>query len=93
MSMWTGLIGAPVYAAGTSGTVTLPVGASIISIRAHSTAGGTVTIFGGDAIPIVATFDLDLQFNHRLWVLKSGAQTVVFTTTTSYFIEYVKSGF
>ena len=47
-------------AAGASGTVTLPEGAIITLIRAHSTAGGTCTIFGGDSIPIVATFDLHL---------------------------------
>ena len=90
--MWRELVGTWGYEAGTSGDVTLPNGAIITQIYARSTAGGSVTIFGGDAIPIVAATDLKLQFNHALCVARTGALTVSFTTTTSFYIEYVKAG-
>lgn len=79
------------YAAGTSGTVTLPQGAVVLQIAAHSTGGGSVVIFGGDSIPIVATFDFTRHpVEPSLMVSKSGSgkNTIVFTTTTSYYVEY-----
>lgn len=90
-SSWQGLIGGPVYKAGANGTVTLPVGATLVRVWCRSTAGGTLTIFGGDSIPIVANaapFDLDLK--HALFVAGTGtAGQLVFTTTDSYFVHYV----
>ena len=86
-------IGKQLYAAGASGTVTLPEGAIITLIRSHSTAGGTCTIFGGDSIPIVATFDLHLPKMHPYCVATAAAKTVVFATTNSYYVEYIIPGF
>lgn len=78
------------YAAGTAGTVTLPVGAYITHIYARSTAGGSIVIFGGNTIPIVAATDFYRDpVEHSLMVAKTGANTIVFTTTTSYYVEYV----
>lgn len=78
------------YAAGASGTVTLPEGAVVLQIVAYSTAGGTIAIFGGTAIPVIAT----TQFSRHpvepsLMVAKQSANTIVFTTTTSYYVEYL----
>lgn len=78
------------YAAGASGTVTLPEGAVVVQIYARSTAGGSVAIFGGTAIPIVATTDFYRHpAGHALMISKDGADAIVFTTTTSYYVEYL----
>ncbi len=79
------------YAAGASGTVTLPEGAVVVQIYARSTAGGTVAIFGGTAIPIVAATDFYRHpAGHSLMVSKkTPSNTIVFTTTTSYYVEYL----
>ena len=90
--MWRELIGSRVYKAGTNGTVSLPAGAFITRIWAHSTAGGTVTIFGGDAAPVIANNNWEYQAFHDQLVARTGALDVVFTNTDSYFIEYFKSG-
>lgn len=89
-SSWQSLIGFPVYKAGSAGTVTLPVGAVLIRVWCHSTAGGTCTIFGGDSIPIVANVSpFEVDFKHALFIATAAAPTVVFTTTDSYFVHYV----
>lgn len=91
--MWRELVGTWAYAAGASGTVTIPKGAMIVQIVAIDTAGGgTVVIFGGTAIPITPAVPLVLRFNHDLCNSKNSAQDIVFTGTDSYFIEYVKAG-
>lgn len=79
------------YAAGTSGTVTLPEGATVLQIAAHSTAGGTVVIFGGATITITATFDFVRHpVEPSMMVARTGsADEIVFTGTTSYYVEYV----
>ena len=86
-----------VYKAGASGTVTLPKGARLVSIVVHSTAGGTVTIFGGDSIPVVAAVaPMHLPILGETAVAPSssasGAQDIVFETTDSYFVEYIQVG-
>lgn len=91
MGMWKELVGSWTYAAGTSGTVTLPEGAILLAVRARSTAGGTVKIFGGADIPVVATAEFDREFNHSLAQAPSVDKTLVFTTTTSYYVEYLKA--
>ena len=79
------------YKAGASGTVTVPAGARILQIVAHSTGAASVAIFGGDAIPIITgAGPTRIVFDHELVVSKTGATDVVFTGTDSYFIEYVK---
>ena len=90
--MWRELNGHYAYAAGASGTVTLPEGAAVIQILAYSVAGGTVTIFGGTAIPVVANSGFVLAYNHTLNVAPSSNKTIVFTATDSYFVEYVGPG-
>jgi len=91
--MWRELVGTHFYDAGSSGSVVLPAGASILQIIAVDTSGGgSVTIFGGAAIPLTPAVPLNLRFNHTLLVARTGALTVVFTGTDSYFIEYVKAG-
>jgi hypothetical protein len=75
------------YAAGASGTVTIPAGSFILQIVAHSAAAGTVAIFGGTAIP-VGSNGIALRFMHDL-VVPGGTATVVFVGTDSYFVEYV----
>lgn len=90
--MWNELNGGIHYAAGAAGTVTVPVGARVTQIRAVDTGGGgTVVIFGGDAIPLTAAVPLALQFNHALMVSKTGAglNTIVFTGTDQHYVEYV----
>ncbi len=94
------------YQAGTSGTVTVPAGCVVTCIRAQSSlAGGTVAIFGGTAIPLVGaaapdTKSLDLVFspiqdpsrpNDVIAPLSTvGATDIVFTSTVSYFVGYVR---
>lgn len=93
MSSWQSLVGIPAYRAGVSGTVTLPIGATLVRVWCRSAAGGTVTLFGGAAIPIIANappFDLDLK--HALFVAGPGAAgQLVFTGTDSHFCHYVAS--
>jgi hypothetical protein len=84
------------YAAGASGTVTLPVGATLKQIIVHSTAGGTVAIFGGTAIPVVAGTGFAIRFGHDVAVSSEtpgGGTTIVFTGTDSYFVESIGPGF
>jgi hypothetical protein len=83
------------YAAGTSGTVTLPAGSILLSIRCEShSATGTVAIFGGTAIPVdgatggAAHIIGQWYFGHGN-AAASGTYTVVFVNTASYFVEYL----
>ena len=68
MSPWN-LIGTPGYAAGVSGTVTLPADAMVLQIISHSSAaGGSFSIFGGPAIPVVnGAPSMIIDFKHRLY--------------------------
>ena len=89
------LIGTPGYAAGVSGTVTLPNDAMVLQIITHaSAAGGSFAIFGNAAIPIVnGAPSLILSFGHRLYSASGtgpGAQ-VVFTNTDQYFVHWVRA--
>lgn len=83
------------YAAGTSGTATIPLGASIISVRAQSqAANGTLTIFGGTAIPVVGVAALvpgvlDLEFRPGDVMTKTGSQDLVFANTVSFLVAYL----
>jgi len=89
------LIGTPGYAAGVSGTVTLPNDAMILQIICHSSAaGGSFAIFGNAAIPVVnGAPSLILSFGHRLYSSSgSGAAAqVVFTNTDQYLVHYVRA--
>lgn len=85
------------YQAGISGTVTIPRGATVKAIYAHSTAGGTITIFGGPSITVVAATGLALRFVHDNLVASATqgntSNTIVFTGTDSYYVEYLGSGY
>lgn len=72
------------YNAGVSGTVTLAGSKRVRSITAISTAGGTVTIDGGDSIPIPANFAFNLPIDAQIT-----DAVIVFTGTDSYFVDYV----
>lgn len=94
------------YAAGASGTVTVPAGCVLTHIRAQSQSGaGTVSIFGGTAIPVVGaaapdTQELVIEFptasdpNRPGEILGpqsvAGATDIVFTSTVSYFVGYLR---
>ncbi len=83
------------YTAGTAGTATIPLGATIIAVRAQSqAAGATMTMLGGDATPIVGVAAiepacLDLRFNPGEVMSKTGANTIVFATTVSFFVAWL----
>lgn len=86
------------YAAGASGTVTLPAGAVVLSIRAESyAANGSVAIFGGTAIPIDGATPASghafamLYFPSQQCVAQGSgtALQIVFANTVSYFVEYL----
>ncbi len=89
--MWRDLKGSWAYKTGTAATVSMLEGETIISIIAYSAAGGTVAIFGGGNIPIAADKFFAINFNHTLCVCGSGNKDIVFTTTTMYFVEYLKA--
>jgi len=82
-------------AAGASGTVTLPSGASIVLIVAHSTAGGTLQILGGVTVPVIAGANqLVIQNYHPLHQANAGsaAKTIVFTGTDSFYVQWATPG-
>ena len=93
--MWRELNGNPQYEAGVSGTVTLPVGAVILQVHAHSSGAATVSIFGGSDIPI-PTSGWGWQIQHLMWVSgskgnpSSGSKDIVFTGTDAYFVEWMR---
>lgn len=91
--MYKTSLGKWAYAAGASGTVTLPKGAKLLSVYAVDTGGGgTVVIFGGDAIPLTAAVPLNIAFRHQMAAAPSGTPTIVFTGTDSYYVEYAGPG-
>lgn len=88
------LAGKWVYKAGTVGTVTVPIGAAILQLRAHASGAATVSIFGGDAVPIISGESaFILRFSHLLATSSNASQAIVFTGTDSYLVEYVQVGF
>lgn len=91
--MWSELNGNPHYAAGAAGTVTLPKGAKLLQVHAHSAGAATVSIFGGDSLPIPTT-GWGWQIQHTMWIAGSAGNPVaqscdiVFSGTDAYFVEY-----
>lgn len=96
--MWRELVGTMGYLAGSAGTATVPKGASVLRIVVVGGAGaGSFTLFGGASIPVPAGVAMTFAFNHTNWQSQNdsavaGSQDVVFTSTGSYFVEYVKAG-
>jgi len=88
--VWSELRGKWAYQAGAAGTATLPKGAQVLQIIVEGGAGGTVTIFGGTAIPCVSGTPKAFRFNHLECASKAGTQDIVFTNTVSYYVEYVE---
>lgn len=93
--MYREISGTWAYAAGSSGTVTIPSSAVILAVWAWASTGSpTVSIFGGSSIPIPANSQpMVLRFLHDL-VKTSGASTnaeIVFTGTAGYFVEYFET--
>lgn len=85
-----------IYYAGASGTVTLPAGATVKQIVVHASGAGTMTIFGGPSIPLIAATSTALRFVHDSCVSKETAPNsadIVLTGTDSYYIETIGSGF
>lgn len=78
------LVGAWDYRAGASGTVSVPAGGRVVGIAAHSTAGGSFTINGGNSVPVPANVGVAVVPNAQLV-----APTLVFTGTDSWFVEFV----
>jgi len=78
-------IGTWAYVAGGSGTATVPAGGRVLTISAITDAGidGSVEIDGGDTIPLNSA---GINLNPKGNLV---APTVVFSSTNSYFIEYV----
>ena len=95
MSAWHGLRGQPGYTGITSGTVTLPTSAVLIRVWCRSATGGTLTIFGGQSIPIIANAaPFEVDFKHALFAASgSGASAqLIFTNTDSAFAHWVRTG-
>lgn len=72
------------YVAGVSGTVVIAAGRRVLGIAAYSSAGGTLTINGGDSVVIPAASAIGISPKGNLV-----APTLIFTGTTSYFVESV----
>lgn len=85
------------YFAGASGTVTIPAGATVKQIVAHSTAGGSITIFAGASFPVIAGTGVALRMVHDNCVSAetetTGSQAIVFTGTDSYYVETIGPGY
>lgn len=81
-----GDVGAWSYRAGSSGSVNVPAGARVIGVAAIATsAGASMSIGGGDAVPIPQNFGPDLTPKGNL----VGPVTITFTGTASYIVEWV----
>jgi hypothetical protein len=94
--MWNEIVGDVRRAAGASGTVTLPKGAHVIAITAHCTSAGTLAMWDGITtggtvtIPIPASSWFVYDPKHLSTTVNAATNySLVFTTTDSYFVEYV----
>jgi hypothetical protein len=92
--MWNELPGPVNRVAGVSGTVTIPPGAKVTQIHAAGgSGGGTVQIFNdAAAITLLAGAWWGVQFQHLETVAITGQNTIVFTGTASYWVEYTLAG-
>jgi hypothetical protein len=81
--------------AGTAGTETFSSGASILQIIVVGASGATVQVPNGNdnfaTIPVPANTTWILQEHHAQRVMgpQQGGTKIVFTSTLSYFIEYI----
>jgi len=74
------------YHAGVSGTVVLTAGQRLLAVAAHATSAGSLTINGGDSVPIPANtgWGLDSIF------AQTTAPVLVFTGTDSFTVAYLR---
>jgi hypothetical protein len=72
------------YQAAASGTITVAAGRRVIGIAAHSAAGGSFTINGGDAVIVPSGSGISITPLGNLV-----APVLVFTGTDSAFVESV----
>lgn len=89
MSMWFGLPGPVQFATGTSGTVTLVAGSKVLQIKAFAATSGSIDMFGTTIVLPASSGWFELQENHALNVAPTGASTIVFASTASYYVEYM----
>ena len=93
MSVWFGLKGSVQRSAGLSGTVTLVAGARVLQIHAYasSSISSTVQIFSDAAAVTLPAGSgwWGLQENHVDLIAPKATPTIVFTSTQSYFVEWV----
>ena len=73
--------GTTTYFGGSSGTVAIPSGARVVSLSAHALTPGTITIFGGQSIPVPAANGFATGFDGFV-----GPGNIVFTGTDSYYV-------
>lgn len=92
--MWQELPGNVKRFAGSSGVLAIPRGAQVISITAHCTSAGSMTIWDGAGstvtVPIPAStwFVYDPKHLNTTASSATAAQRqITFTTTDSYFVE------
>jgi hypothetical protein len=87
--MWNEIRANVVRYAGAAGSVTIPPGGHVLQIIAHSSnALGTVTIFGGTAIPLPNVNSYwTYQPQHLSTTAQATGNTIVFALTQSYFVE------
>ena len=87
------------YAAGAAASVTVPAGVVVVSVKAHATSAGSLTItpagpnqtaVAGSAIPLPASADW-FELNLLDIGAELGSGTVlVFSGTDSYLVVYAK---
>ena len=65
---------------GASGTVTVPSGARVVSVSAHSASGGSIAMFGA-TIPVPAANGFSTGYDGLV-----GPGSIVFTGTDSYYV-------
>jgi hypothetical protein len=94
MSMWYSLRGPLVRQSGVSGSVTIPAGAKVLRIHAFAVSASTIAIFtDADAITLPANSGWFVyQANHLGLQAPTGNNTIVFSSTASYFVEYSVEG-
>lgn len=95
--MWHHLIGKLGQFAGTAAaTQAIPAGSSLLLLIAHASGtSGTVTIFGGPAITIVAGAQpLYLQNYHTLMKAEAGNNSIVFSGggIDAWYIQTISQG-
>lgn len=78
------LTGAWDYLGGANGNINIPAGRRVIGIAAHSSAGGSLSINGGAAVPIPPNVGLAIQPVGNLV-----APSISFIGTDSFFVEHI----